>query len=182
MGWWTTSSSRWEMAIVAQMGGAAGFGAAAFFLQFRSPDLPVKPVFLAIAGGVGIGGSVGSTIGIPYSAIIRQMINPQAVVDTNSIGFSALDGTFNCEQINHALFSTAQAQASVVVVGVQAVAVNCEEARLLGPNIPRFSGRITLPRNLRQVGQALLDLPQIQGGLGAGVFAFTGPLQYIGVS
>jgi hypothetical protein len=65
------------MVIVAQMGGAAPAGAGAFFLQFKTPDIQVRPVFLAVAAGVGLGGSVGSAVSIPWSDVVRQLINPQ---------------------------------------------------------------------------------------------------------
>lgn len=65
MGWWEQRSSACRIAIVAQVAGAVGLGAGAFFPQFISPDLSVKPVFLAIAGGLGTGGSIGSSVRIP---------------------------------------------------------------------------------------------------------------------
>jgi hypothetical protein len=65
MGWWEKKSSRWQSCVVAQAGGAAILGGGVFFVQFRSPDIAVKPCFVAIAGGAGMGGSIGSAVSIP---------------------------------------------------------------------------------------------------------------------
>jgi hypothetical protein len=183
MGWWEQSSSRWEMAIVAQVGGAAIVGAGAFFLSFRSPDLPVRPNFLAVAGGIGLGGSIGSAISIPWRSVIRQLINPRAVADTASIGWNALSGSFACRDIQRAGFAIAQVGGSAVVVGGQLVYVYAHERGDIEDSEPDrriFSSQVTLPRSLPQLGSALFDLPQIQGGLGAGAFAFDGVMFYVG--
>ena len=182
MGWWETKSSRWQMAVVAQMGGAAGLGAGVFFLQFKSADIPTKPVFVAVAGGVGVGGSVSSAVSIPYSAVVRQFINPKATIDTSGFGFSDLDGSFSCKEMNGERFQLLQAGGSVIVVGAQVAYASCTEVNLLSDNRALFSSKITIPKNLPQVGAALLDVPQVQGGFGLGAFAFRGPMFYIGTS
>lgn len=180
MGWWEKTSRQWEICVVAQAGGAAGIGAGAFFIQFRSPDLPVRPVFITIAAGLGVGGSVGSAVSIPYRSVVRQPINPADITDPNSIGWNALDGEFATKNLNHSMFRIAQVGASVVIVGGQFALVSAVEPHLFSPDVTLFNSRITWPRTMAQVGSSILDIPQIQGGLGAGAFAFTGPLQYIG--
>ncbi|MFN6954046.1 MAG: hypothetical protein ACK4PG_04530 [Acetobacteraceae bacterium] len=180
MGWWEQRASNWKMVIIAQVGGAAGLGAGAFFLMFKSASVPVKPVFIAVAGGLGIGGSIGSGVSIPWSDVIRQIINPRFRPDVDNYGFSDLRGTFSCQDIQRENIDFVQATASAIAVGVQFVDVTCTDVNLFSPNRTLFTTRIELPRNLPQVGRAMLDLPQIQGGLGAGAFAFTGTLFYIG--
>ncbi len=182
MGWWEQRSSNWKMVIVAQMGGAATAGAGAFFLQFKTPDIQVRPVFLAVAAGVGLGGSVGSAVSIPWSDVVRQLINPQFRPDTASYGYADLSGTFSCQDIQRENITFLQAQASAIVVGAQFVHVTCTDVNLFSPNRLLFTTRIEMPRSLPQVGRALLDLPQMQGGLGLGAFAFTGTLVYMGTS
>lgn len=180
MGWWEQRSSRWQACIIAQLGGAAVLGGGVFFLQFRSPDIPVRPVFLAVAGGVGAGGNIGSAVSIPYSDIIRQLINPNFHPQTQDYGWSALNGTFSCQDIQREKFDIAQIGASAVVLGAQLCLFTITDVGLFQPDRELCSSRISVPSNLPQVGQALMDLPQMQGGLGAGAFAFTGTIFYIG--
>jgi hypothetical protein len=180
MGWWEQRASNWKMVIVAQVGGAAGFGAGAFFLMFKSASVPVKPVFLAVAGGVGVGGSIGSGVSIPWSDVVRQLINPRFHPDVANYGYADLRGTFSCQDIQREKIEFVQATASAILVGAQFVDVTCTEVNLFAPNRVLFTTRINIPSNLPQVGRALLDLPQVQGGLGAGAFAFIGTLFYIG--
>jgi hypothetical protein len=180
MGWWEQRASDWKMVIVAQVGGAAVVGAGAFFLMFKSPSIPVKPVFIAVAGGLGAGGSIGSGVGLPWADVVRQLINPRFRPDVDNYGYTDLRGTFSCQDIQRESIDFVQATASAVAVGVQFVDVTCTDVNLFTPNRTLFTTRINIPRNLPQVGRALLDLPQIQGGLGAGAFAFTGTLFYIG--
>ena len=127
MGWWEQRASNWKMVITAQMGGAAGVGAGAFFLQFKSPDLPVRPVFLAFAGGIGAGGSIGSGVSIPWADVVRQLINPQFRPNVEDAGYSDLRGNFSCQDIQRESISFLQAQASAVVVGTQFADVTCAE-------------------------------------------------------
>lgn len=181
MGWWEQKSSRWQACIVAQVGGAAALGGGVFFLQFRSPDLgTVRPIFLALAGGAGVGGSIGSAVSIPYSDVVRQLINPQFHPSVSDYGWSDLNGNFSCEEIQRERFDIAQAGASAVVLGAQFAVFTITEVHLFDPDRTLCSTRINIPRSLPQVGTALLDLPQMQGGLGAGAFAFRGTLFYIG--
>jgi hypothetical protein len=180
MGWWEQRASDWKMVIVAQVGGAAVLGAGAFFLMFKSPSVPVKPVFLAFAGGLGAGGSIGSGVGLPWADVVRQLVNPRFRPDVDNYGYTDLRGTFSCQDMQRENIQFVQATASVVVVGVQIVDVTCTEINLFSPNRVLFTTRISIPSSLPQVGRALLDLPQVQGGLGAGAFAFTGTLFYIG--
>lgn len=58
--------------------------------------------------------------------------------------------------------------------------MRCWDLHLFSPNRLLFTTQMSIPRNLPQVGRAMLDLPQVQGGLGVGAFAFTGTLFYIG--
>lgn len=181
MGWWEARSSRWECCVVAQMGGAAVLGGGVFFLQWRSPDVPVKPVFIAIAGGAGVGGSIGSAVGVPYADVVRQLINPNFHPPTDSYGWAAMDGTCSCKDLQRSSFSIVSAGASGIVVGAQVAALEFNDVGIFST---RFlcSTRITIPPDLPSFGRALYEAPQIQGGLGAGAFAFTGIAVYIGVS
>jgi hypothetical protein len=181
MGWWDTQSSKWQMGIVAQMGGAAGIGAGVFFLQFRSPDVPVKPVFVAVAGGIGVGGSVGSGVSVPYSDIVRQIINPKFKPPGDSY-YSDLAGSFSCGDIQREGITFGQMQASAVAIGVQTSSVRCTDVNMFGPSKLLFETVVKIPKNLPQVGQALLDLPAMQGGWGLGAFLFSGTLFHIGTS
>jgi hypothetical protein len=180
MGWWEQSSNRWEVCVVAQLGGASVLGGGAFFFQFRSADLSVTPNYVAVAGGLGAGGSIGSGLSIPYRSIIRRLINPRAATDRPGVGWNALSGTFSAKNLNHSRLDIAQATASLAVVGAQLMRMRCDEWRLLGRDRRLFDSGIEWPRNLRQLTNALLDVPQVQGGFGAGAFAFRGIMQYIG--
>lgn len=179
MGWWETRSSRWECCVVAQAGGAAILGGGVFFLMWRTPDVPVKPCFVAIAGGAGAGGSVGSAIGIPYSDIVRQLMNPNFRPPTDSYGWSAMDGSCSCQDLQRSSFSIASVGGSAVVLGAQMAMLEFNDVGLFST---RFlcRTRMTIPRNLPSFGRALYETPQVQGGLGAGAFAFTGIAFYIG--
>jgi hypothetical protein len=181
MGWWEQKSRKWKMVIVAQMGGGVGVGAGVFFLVFKSPDLPVKPVFVAIAGGLGVGGSIGSGVSIPWSDVVRQLINP-SFRQPEDAEFATLTGEFSCAEIQRESISFGQIQGSVIMVGAQVSQVMCWEINMLGPNRQLFETEMRIPRNLPEWGRAALDLPQIQGGLGVGAFAFTGSLFYMGAS
>lgn len=179
MGWWEKRSDKWKMVIVAQVGAAAGIGVGAFIMNFKSPEIPVEPKFLAFAGGLGVGGSVGSSVSIPWSAIVRQLINPKFSLPPDS-EYTDLKGKFSCQDIQREKISFVQATASVVAVGAQFSHVTCEDINLFGPDTLLFKTTIKIPKNLPEVGSALLDLPQIQGGFGAGTFAFVGTILYIG--
>ena len=181
MGWWEQRSSQWEGCIVAQVGGAAVLGGGVFFVMFRCPQVTVKPVYLAMAGGAGLGGSIGSAVGVPWSDVVRQLINPQFRPPTDSYGWSALDGSFSCQDIQRSSFSIISAGASAVVVGAQVAVMELNDVGLWSSRL-LCRTRITVPRNLPSVGRTLLDTPQMQGGLGAGAFAFTGVMFYIGTS
>jgi len=184
MGWWERSSRHWRMAIVAQLGGGAVLGAGGFFIQFTAPELGQrKPRFLALAGGAAVGGSIGSTVSIPWSEVVRRLINPDALpTPTRDLLYSPLDGTFAMRDIQGAQFSITQIGASAAVVGAQIVSVECREWRLFG-----LGGQRTfvvtdhqVPTDLPSLGRALVDTPQIQGGLGLVALGFTGSLWYIG--
>jgi len=188
MGWWEQNSSSWKVCIVAQVGGAGGLGGGIFLFQFKSPDLPIKPVYLAIAGGFGIGGSIGSAATIPWSAIIKQFLDPQSHPDTDSAIYSDLDltdpsGGISCQDINHSRLLIGQATGSVVLVGAQKVIMSCSISHLIiGSDRPLFTCGLQIPTSLPKIAAALEDTPQIQGGLGAGIFGFAGFFQYIGTS
>ncbi|MGG5809534.1 hypothetical protein [Falsiroseomonas sp. CW058] len=181
MGWWETRSNQWECCVVAQVGAAAVLGGGVFFLQFRRPQLTTKPVFLALAGGAGIGGSIGSAVSIPWSDVVRQLINPQFRPPTDTYGWSNLDGGFSPQDIQRSSFSIISAGASAVVVGAQVAVLEINDIGFSGVRT-LCRTRLSIPSNLPAVGRALLDTPQMQGGLGAGAFAFTGAIFYIGVS
>jgi hypothetical protein len=178
MGWWDQHSGNWQMALVAQVGGVVGFGAGLFCFAFKSPDLPVKPIFLGIAGGVGEGGSIGSALSIPYSAIIKQLIDPKTPVNVEGAMYSNLDiveqnigDGVSCDNINHSRLLIGQATASAAVVGVQVVALSCSISHfLIGTDRPLFTCGLNIPNSLPALGQAVEDAPQAQGGLGLGFF------------
>jgi hypothetical protein len=189
MGWWEQDSNKWQMGLIAQVGGASGLGAGLFLFQFKASDVPVKPLFLAISGGFGVGGSIGTGISIPYSSLIRQLINPKAALNSDALIYSDLDiislnvgGGISCKSINHSRILTGQATASAAVIGVQKVVVSCSiTSFLIGTERPLFTCGLQFPDSLPTLGQALVDTPQLQGGLGIGIFGFAGVMQYIGV-
>lgn len=181
MGWWETRSSQWECCIVAQVGGAVILGGGAFFVQFRRPQMAVKPNYLALAGGGGLGGSIGSAVGIPWSDVVRQLINPRFRPPTETYGWAALDGSFSPGDIQRASFSIISAGASAVAIGAQVAMLEINDIGFRGVTT-LCRTRITFPRNLPSLGQAVIDTPQMQGGLGAGAFAFTGVMFYVGTS
>ena len=188
MGWWEQHSDKWQMGLIAQVGGASGVGAGLFLFQFKAPDVPVKPLFLGIAGGFGVGGSIGSAISIPYSSLIRQLMNPRAALNSDALIYSDLEifslnpgYGISCQNINHSRILTGQATASAAVVGVQKAAVSCSiSSFLIGTERPLFTCGLQFPDSLPVLGQALVDTPQMQGGLGLGIFGFAGVMQYIG--
>jgi hypothetical protein len=183
MGWWEKDSKRWQMALVAQVGAALDLGAGLFFFSFKSPDLPVQPMFLGIAGGVGEGGSIGGAATIPYSSVIRQLINPKAAIDPDSAMYSDvnLDDSFSCQDLNHSRVVVGQATASGAIVGASLAYVTCATTHFfLGTERHLFDCGLHIPSSLPQLGKALLDAPHIQGGFGFGIFGFMGVLQYIG--
>jgi len=184
MGWWETSSRQWRMAIVAQLGGGAVLGAGGFFIQFTAPELGRrKPAFLAIAGGAAVGGSIGSGLGIPYSEVIRRIINPDAIpTPPQDLIFSPLAGEFALRDIQGAQFSITQIGASAAVVGAQIVSVECRQWRFFGLGGQRtwFVTDHQVPTDLPSLGRALADTPQIQGGLGLVALGFTGSIWYVG--
>lgn len=183
MGWWEAESSRWECCVVAQAGGAAILGGGVFFLQFRCPEVPVRPVFVAIAGGVGAGGTIGSAVGIPYVDIVRQLINPRFRPPTETYGWSAMDGTCTCDDLQRSHFSIVSVGAAGIVVGAQVVVIDFEARGLFtGRRRRLLQTRLTIPPNLPSFGRALYETPQVQGGFGAGGFGFTGMAFYIGTS
>jgi len=186
MGWWEQHSSNWKVCIVAQVGGAAGGGAGIFWFQFKSPDLPVMPNFLGIAGGLGVGGDIGSAITLPWSELIKQLADPKYHSDTDSWVYSDLDLVdpgygISCQNINHSRLLIGQATASAVLIGAQKVIMSCSiSSFLIGTDRPLFTCGLSVPSSLPQLGAALESTPQIQGGFGAGIFGFVGIFQYIG--
>ena len=203
MGWWETESSRWQMVIVAQVGAAEGVGGGVFLVQFRAPELgEVKPQFLVVAVGVGGGGSVGSAISISYSEIIAQLRNPRRRVDPTMV-FSDVVGRFSCQLINHSVMGIVQATASAAVAGVQRCLVMCANTHFFGADTVLFRSSVELPRAVMELNHiagrsrreaagmlanaaweaagAEAGMVQAQGGAGFGAFAFTGPMQYIGI-
>lgn len=182
MGWWEQSSSRWEACIVAQVGGAAVVGGGGFFIQFRTPDMTVKPCFLALAIGVGAGGSIGSAVSIPWSDVVRQLINPHFRPPTDSYGWSNLDGTFSCQNIQRASFSITSVGGSAIVVGAQYCMFAVNGFSFAHGPCSYFNTRLNIPSDLPSLGQAVLNTPQMQGALSLGAFAFTGSLFYVGVN
>lgn len=181
MGWWEQSSSSWKACIVAQVGGAAILGGGVFFMQFRAPGMSVRPNFLALAVGFGGGGSIGSAVGIPYSDVVRQLMNPQFRPPVADYGWSDLNGAFACQDIQRQQFDIAQAGASAVVLGAQVAAFSITRSTLFGTGRVICETRLNIPRNIPSFTGAVIDTPQVQGGLGMGAFAFRGSLYYIGI-
>jgi hypothetical protein len=181
MGWWETQSSKWSMAIIAQMGAVVGGGA--FFISFQSPDIPVKPTFLNLALALGVGGSIGSAVSVPWSSVVRQLINPKAAVDPSSGVYSNVDGTFSCKDIQHKRISIAAAGGSAILVGASVTYVRGYEpgdSESGDPDQVYFTTQLKIPKTLKTVGNALVDLPQIQGGLSLQAAYFVGIPFYIG--
>ena len=168
MGWWEKQSSQWSMAIVAQMGGVVGGGGGAFFISFKSPDLPVKPTFLNLALAFGVGGSIGSAVGISWSTVVRQLVNPKAALDPDAGIYGAIDGTFSCKDIQRKRISIATAGGSAVLIGASLTYVRCYEpgdSEDGEPDQVYFTTHVQIPKTLKTVGNAVVDLPQIQGCL-----------------
>lgn len=181
-GWWERRSSNWRMVVLAQVGGAAGLGAGAFALLFRCPELrPRQPLFVVVAGGAGIGGSIGSGASIPYSSIFRKLINSKDAENVEEKMFNELNGSFSLKDINFANFTIAQAGGSAAIVGAQVSTVQCSSFGVFGGKArDHFSSKFAWPKNLKEFGAAALDLPQAQGGIGAGINGFSGPIIYLG--
>lgn len=171
------------MAIIAQMGAVAGGGAGAFFISFKSPDIPVKPTFLNLALAFGVGGSIGSAVGIPWSSVVRQLINPKAAVDPSSGVYSDVDGTFSCKDIQRKRISITAVGGSAILVGAGLTYVrgyepgDTEDGE---PDTVYFKTQVKIPKTLKSVGNAVADLPQIQGGLSLQAAYFVGVPFYIG--
>lgn len=181
-GWWDKRPSDWTMLVAGQIGAASGLGGGAFILIFRSPTLrPRMPVFLVVAGGVGFGGSIGSGATIPYSSIFRKLINSKDITDIERGMFNPLKGSFSCKDMSLANFTIGQAGASAAIVGGQVSKVRCRSLGIFsGQARDHFTSEFKWPKNVKEFGAAMLDLPQIQGGLGGGVTGFTGPMFYLG--
>jgi hypothetical protein len=183
VGWWEQSSNKWSMAIVAQMGAVAGGGAGAFFISFKSPDIPVRPTFLNLALALGVGGSIGSAASVSWSSIVRQLINPKAAVDPDAGIYSNVDGTFSCKDIQRKRISIATAGGSAVIVGASVTYVKCYEpgdSEDGEPDQVYFNTQVKVPKTLKSVGNAGVDLPQVQGGLSLQAAYFVGVPFYVG--
>jgi hypothetical protein len=170
------------MAIVAQLGGGYVVGAGGYFIQFTAPELGRrKPLFLALAAGITVGGSIGSCVGIPWSEVVRRLINPDAVpTPRDDLIFSPLDGSFALRDIQGAQISITQIGGSALVVGAQIVTVDCRAWRLVGRQRIYFVTDHQIPTDLPSLGRALVDTPTIQGGLGIIAHGFIGSLWHIG--
>jgi hypothetical protein len=172
------------MAIVAQLGGGVVLGAGGYFLQFTAPELGRRrPLFLALAGGAAAGGSIGGTLSIPWSEIVRRLINRDAVpTPIDELAYAPLDGTFALRDIHGAQFSIVQVGAFAALVGVQIVSVECRPWQLfgIGGRGTYFTSRHEVPTSLPAIGRALVDAPQVQGGLGVVAAGFTGSVWPIG--
>ena len=177
MGWWEQESSAWEVCIAAQAGGAVGVGMGGFMTQFRATDIPVRPMFLFVAGGLGIGGSIGGGASLPWSAVVNGLRNPHSPFNADAI-WNRVSGTFSCRDLHNAPGALVQVQASAFVAGASFVNLSAQRG-WIDPR-PLFEQVIQVPRSLRALGTALADTPQISGGLGAGGFLFRGVFHYIG--
>jgi hypothetical protein len=171
MGWWEQRSARWQACIIAQLGSAPVLGGGVFFMLFRSPDVPLRPVFLAVAGGVAAAPGMGSAASIPFSEIIRQLINPNVHPETAEEGWASFTGTFACQDIQREKFDIAQ------LGSAHSWLFSVTEVGLFQPDREVCSARLTVPAKLPQLGQPLLDLPPAQAGRAAG---YTGTIFYIG--
>ena len=178
MGWWEQESSQWKVCVIAQLG-AAAIGGGVFFMQFMSPDIPVEPVFIFVATGVGIGGSIGSSATMPWAEMIRCLADKNYRPDTDSLLYNDLQGTFSCRTLNHSLGTFFYAGASAAVLGASfgwLTALRPEES---GPGSEIFRQKIAIPKTLRQIKNAAINTPQIQGAFGLGGFGFSGLFQYL---
>jgi hypothetical protein len=177
MGWWEQESSAWDVCMMAQAGGAVGLGMGGFVTQFQAADIPVRPIFLFVAGGLGIGGSVGGGATLPWSTVVSALRNPHSPINMNAI-WNRVAGTFSCRDLNNAPGALVQAGASAFVAGASFANLSAERG-WTDPR-PLFQQVIQVPRSLRSLGAALADTPQISGGFGAGGFLFRGVFHYIG--
>lgn len=149
----------------------------------RAGAWTAKPLFLALAAGPTVGGSIGSAVGIPWSEVVRRLINPDTVpTPRDDLIFSPLDGSFALRDIQGAQFSITQIGASAAIVGAQIVSVECRQWRFFGLGGQRtyFVTDHQIPTDLPSLGRALVDTPTIQGGLGVVALGFTGSLWHIG--
>jgi hypothetical protein len=181
MGWWEQEDSDWDVCVAAQVGGAVGVGLGGFATQFRSANIPVRPVFLLLAAGFGLGGSIGGGASLPWSAVVGSLRNPHGQLDADDYIWNRVTGTFSCQDLNNAAGGIVQIGASAMVAGVSFANLSAER----GWSDPRpgpllFEQRVQIPRSLRALGRALADTPQISGGFGAGGFVFRGIFHYIG--
>jgi len=176
-GWWEQQSSSWQACVIAQVGAALGVGAGGFIVQFQS-SIPVRPVFLLMAGGFGFGGSVGSAVSIPWRNIIHDALHPANPSSRDDIIWNPIRGTFSCQELNHAPAEIVQIGASAMLVGAQMAMLTAQR----GWTDPRylFRQQISVPRNLRAAGNAVAGAPQLSASMGASAFAFRGIYQYLG--
>jgi len=63
-----TKVTDWEVAGVAQVGGAATLGGGAWMFEFKSTLAAVKQAFVFVGAGLGVGGSVGGASAPDFSA------------------------------------------------------------------------------------------------------------------
>jgi hypothetical protein len=79
----------WEVAGVAQVGGAAVVGAGAWWFEFRSPSKKLRELFMFVGAGLGGGGSIGgATAGIDFES---QGLQYTAIVCERAFSVSDLD-------------------------------------------------------------------------------------------
>ena len=176
-GWWEQQSGSWQACVIAQVGAALGVGAGGFIVQFRS-SIPLRPVFLLMAGGYGFGGSVASAISIPWRNIIHDVMHPANPSSRDDIIWNPINGYFSCEELNHAPAEIVQIGASAMLVGAQMAILTARrgwmDSRIL------FHQQISIPRTLRAAGNAVAGAPQLSASMGVSAFAFNGIYQYLG--
>ena len=66
------------------------------------------------------------------------------------------------------------------MLGAQLAAFTIREVAIFGEGDVITATRFNIPRSLPSFGRAVLDLPQVQGAIGVGGFAFRGAIVYIG--
>jgi hypothetical protein len=160
--WWTTRSTRWQIAPVARIGG--GTGAGGLLLLFRSSDVPVSPVMAAVADGPAFTDSASA--GWMRSGIIPGLAT--SLPSGNGAAISAVSGKFSMQDIQGRLFQ--------LVGGGRPglLQATCQGKNLL------FNAQITIRPNLPRIGLPVFDMSPIYGGMGAPLDSFSASLVYVG--
>jgi hypothetical protein len=83
-----SQANDWEIAMICQMGGAAGAGGGVFFASVRSVKAMTKAAFLFLGGGFGFGGSIGGGGGPSPLDVVRNHVPDMYTSITSPVRFS----------------------------------------------------------------------------------------------